>query len=455
MRRIFCSPLVCLLSLVSLCALVLPAAALAGPPIEIRFSAAIVLTRSNFQHNQPFDSNVESAGYDIIWRGRVFNQSFQNSSPPLVLFGKGQARNIYKIGGGTCNGNLDYAPEYAPILPVISENSGGVVKMSIVLPHLANNTGLTAMIMDKGQPELSACRTANGGLFSSICFNPTRDCYTLDGSISPGFPTPSDSNKLNKFMANAERAYFEFNDNSPSSSIPFSYTATEHVFDHTGKETDFIKIVWSGFLTISTSVGSGAPGPVDPFTFFGFDPGSFSGPVPDALPPQGNPHKGGADPDFDVRELNNWMKDLGKAAQTFVNTLQSWFGGAFARPALAASVNISSNNQLIGAFDVDAGLATLSGVQVPPASGVLQMAFKLKTKKAAKGFVLKVPKKALQNQLVKSRGSALGFAVDKAARRMLEKGQAARAFFSAKFTSADGKRKIEKRFKFGLKKRKS
>jgi len=427
-----------------------PDLALAGPPIEIRFSAAIVLTQSNFQHNQPFESKIESAGYDIIWRGRIFGTAFQNGGP-IVLMGKGQTKNNYKIGGGSCTGTLSVAPEYASLQPAIWQNNG-TVKMSITLPHLAANTGLHAMIMDKNQPEQSTCRTANGQLFSAVCYTPNPvDCYTLDGSISPGFVSPGgDATKLGKFFNHNQDAYFEFNDNSPNTSIPFSYTATQHVFDSNGFETDFIKIVWAGYLTISTSVGKSNPGPFDPFNFFEFDPNTLSGPPTDPIIPD-NPFKGSKDPGFDVSEVTGWMKDLGKSAQNFIKGLQGIFGKA---KTAAASLEVNGTGGSLGTYDHDTGAAILSAFNAPPASGILQIALKTKSKKAAKGFVLKVPKKAIKNQITAKQPVGLNFVLDKAARKVLEKGQASKVFFSVKFTPATGKKTIEKRFKFGLAKRK-
>lgn len=424
-------------------------AASAGPKMEIRLAAAVTLTRNNFQHNQPFDSNVESAAYDIIWRGQVFGSSFQHSGP-IVLAAKGHTDNRYKIGGGSCTGTLTLAPEYAVLNPVIWSRSGNLVRMSITLPHLAANTGLHAMIMDKNQPEQSVCRVANGGLFSSVCYTPAPvDCYSLDGTIVPGFPTPADAVRLTRFQAHSQDAYFEFNEDSPSTSIPFSYTATERVYAHDGVQTEFIKIVWAGYLTISTGYSNGTPPPVDPYSLLGFDPGAISGPPNDPTPPE-NPFQGPKDPGFDVREMNSWIKELGAAAQSLLNSVQGLFGGS-AAPAQLAAVQHST---AIGTYDHDSGVVVLSSLRAPPSSGLLQIRQKSLSRKKAKGFVLNVPKSAPKTTLTAGAQVPLPIVVDKATRRALERGQSLVVFLSVRASSTDRKKQVLKRFKFSLPSRK-
>jgi hypothetical protein len=115
--------------------------------------------------------------------------------------------------------------------------------MALPLPHTIANTGLQAFFMDKNQPDLSACRTAAVGLALATCYNPTRDCYTIDGSISPEFPAPGDSTPFGKFFAHKDHAYVEFSSSSPNISIPFSYTVNNDLFDHLGNLTDSFKVV--------------------------------------------------------------------------------------------------------------------------------------------------------------------------------------------------------------------
>lgn len=420
--------------------------ALAGPPIEIRFAAAVVSYKKNFQANQPFDSWYETAGYDMLWRGRVFNNIFAGTEK-RVLAGAGKTQNVYKIGGGSCSGTLSPDASLAPV-PKVTEVVNGKVKMTIELPHFAANVGLRGFLMDDNQPEQSTCRTATAGVASATCFDPTpRDCYTLEGKIEPGFPTPSDALPLTRYQVHQERAYIEFLDSNPNRTIPFAYSLTDTLYDDKGAVTNIIKIVWTGIFSVSSVINQGAPTPLDPFSLLGFDPNQFTLP-PNVTPPNGDPFGGSGGPPTAIRL---WIKASALVGLYFVNSLQAVSALPVAVPALAANASSGA----LGTFDASSGVAILDAeaLGAAPADGTLQMRVKAVSPAAARDFKLRVPRTTVKNVLTKGGRSSIQFSLDAGTRRLLEKGSAAKLFIAAKFTPKNGGKPVTFSAKYNIKRR--
>ncbi len=425
----------------------------AAPNVEIRFSAAVSAYKKNFQANQPFDSYNESAAYDVIWKGKLAAGGFQTESMK-ILYGGGFTNNVFKIGGGSCTGTLAVSSADASFSPG-STVKNGIVTMSIPLPHAVLNGPIGHLLQDNNAPQLSACRTASTELGRATCFNPTRDCYTIDGSISPDFALPGDEDPFQRFTNHRDYAYFQFNLDKPSTSIPFSYNVNNTLIDSSGTTTDTYKIVWSGYVTISTSVGSGFPPPVDPFTFFNFDPSTVSGPPADASPP-GNPFSN-SDP-IDPTTVRNWLKPFGPIINSFSKTVQGLNSVGAAHISRGTKIALEALIEPVAGttFDSDTGASSINTAFIgeTPPSGTIQVKYKVLTPDKARDFKLTISKKSAGTSIVQGQDATIPFTVDRSSLALLKSGKAAKVFFTVQFIPTGSKATFVKQFSFALKKRK-
>ncbi len=415
--------------------------AIADSKVEIRFAAAVASYRQSLESNQPLDHSIETAGYDVLWRGVIKNNYF-TLTESKVLSGTGTTKNVYKIGGGTCTGTLSVNSESSSVPLGVVFNGANRGQISIQLPHIVANTTLNAFLMDKNQPEQSTCRTAGMQLASATCFNPTRDCFTIGGNISPLVPHPSDNSEFAKFFIRKDIAWASFNPDSPNASIPFSYIANNTIISHLGETTDIYKAVWAGYLTISSSPTTGTPPGIDPFSLLNIDPNTLTGPPADITTPT-NPFVPPPPPgnDFDVRELNSWLKNIKDSVKSFTKALQGLIG---ARSLLTPTTGIT--------FDDVTGIVTISAEAIgyAPGTGKVQMKFKALKPDKAEGYVLTIPKKAPSTDVAKGSADDLQFTIPAASLRLIKSGKSAKVFFLVRFTPPSGKKTYEKKLSFKL-----
>lgn len=419
----------------------------AGPKIEIRFSAAVKAYRKNHQDNQPLDSIADSAAYDMLWRGEVTSSGFKPSFGK-ILYGGGSTNTVYKIGGGTCTGTLSVNSDMSVFYPGASLDKGKVT-MSIQLPHAVAASTLTAYLMDKNQPEQSACRTASAEMARATCFNPTRDCFTVGGSINPDITIlPTDETPFSKFLHHKDTAYFQFNDQSPDVSIPFNYTINNEIFDHLGNVGDTYKIVAAGFFTVRSSPGPDSPTPVDPFTFLG---GGTDGPPDDSTPPT-NPFGGGG-VDIVGGVVKSWMSAFGPHVKTFSQTIQALNSVGASR--ISPRTVVDSVPGITFDTDTRNGTISTSLGGTTPASGVFQIKIKALPPEKAQGYRLTIPKKAPGTTIVKDTETQIAFSMDPGSLKLIQSGKAAKVFYALRLTPSSGKQVFEKQFTVSLKKRKA
>ncbi|MCB0338005.1 MAG: hypothetical protein KDD53_00305 [Bdellovibrionales bacterium] len=420
-----------------------PVASWASPPIEIRLTVAAFNFESDGVSNTDFVSRNESAAFDVVWQGQVFNTVFQTNGPK-VLFAQGSTNYKTASGNGNCTGTLSLAPANQHFIPKISDNNG-TVKMNITLPHSTNYAPPQAFLMDASQPEFSQCRTAHFSIGS--CIGIPGNC--ISGDVMPKFDGPGGPTPLGYLGDYLTKVYFEFSDNSPNFSTGFTYKMENDLPISSFKR----KVVWVGFLSISTNISSGTPSPVNPFDVFSIEPPDVGNPPKDPTPPTGDPHKKPTE-EVDVTVLNSWMKTVQNKIKKFIKQIQGKGGTTAAAPVLPAIVNINGAG-VVGSYNDGNGIASLPGQVLNPApnSGVLQVRVKLKPK-STKTKKINVLKKNIQNEMSSGSSSGLTFELDKSARKSIAKGAAKKAFLALKFTPDNGADPVTIQKSFNLRKRK-
>lgn len=422
-----------------------PGLALATP-VQIRFTAAITAFRQNNDANQPFDSFTESAAVDVVWKGDLSKNGFRGTSSK-VLVAKGFTENNFKIGGGTCLGTLSLNQNLSKYFPSAGAR-GNSILMSIDLPHIANNNGQDAFVMDASQSVLSTCRVAGAPMAQATCFNPTRDCTSVEGSFSPDVKLDTDTTPFNAFFNHKDRAYVQFKQNSFEQNIPLNFSVINKIFDSTGKETDFYKIVWAGFFSM-TAKGFGSVTGFDPFSYFNFSPSTLDGPPTDAKVP--TKPSGPPPSSFGPGPYRVWIKELGGTVSDFAGFIQSLNSPLHRKKSirtLATSADNNSYDPATGVLGIDA-----ANLGIAPEAGTLQVAMKAKLPKDAASFVLNVPKSATQNVITEGTRNAIQLTLDKETRKLLSGGRALKLFVSSKFAQPGLKKPVEHHFKYSLRKR--
>jgi hypothetical protein len=231
--------------------------------VRVRFTGAMeTFHQPNAQPSNDEIVNIRKYAWDLVWHGTVSQLDGSALGKPRVLLATGQALTTF-TDRAPCRATLAYIPANGPFAVVIRRE--GQLDVGAI------NTTWNANYIDS-TPEGLACFDPSNGFAGGTLS--TRAFWV------PAQPLvdPSATTEL-QGVQHLTTAIFRFNRETPSSTIPFSWTYTTP--SGTGGDPGMEKIVWFGRVQIQTDP-QGTPKPTD---LSGLLPGSSGFGAPGNPPP--------------------------------------------------------------------------------------------------------------------------------------------------------------------------